>query len=69
MNSTVATSNTKKFSNINNHEPITVDKAISLEDEVQSMHFTVTTPAKENDMSFTISENNDLRKHISKPKA
>ena len=41
------TSNAKAFSNIKTHEPITVDKAISLQDEVQSIHFTVTTPAKE----------------------
>ena len=38
----------------NQHEPdlqpLTVDKAISLEDEVQSIHFTVTSPAKENDV-------------------
>ena len=64
--STVTTSNTKEFSNIKTYEPITVDKAISFEDEVQSIHFTVTTPAKENDMSFKNCENNDLRKHISK---
>ena len=69
VNGTVATSNTKEFSNINNHEPITVDKAISLGDQVQSIHFTVTTPAKENDMNFKNCENNDLRKHLSKLKA
>ena len=69
VNSTVTTSNTKEFSNIKTHEPITVDKAISLEDEVQSMHSTVTTPAKENDMNFKNRENNDLRKHISKREA
>ena len=62
VNSTVTTSNTKKFSNIKTHEPITVDKAISLEDEVEFIHFTVTTPAKENDMNFKNWENNDLRK-------
>ena len=47
VNSTVTTSNAKAFSNIKTHEPITVDKAISLQDEVQSIHFTVTSPAKE----------------------
>ena len=52
MNITVTTSNTKEFPNINTYEPITVDKAISLEDEIQSINFTVTTPAKENDMNF-----------------
>ena len=45
---------------------ITVGKAISPEDEVQSIHFNVTTPAKENDMDFKNCENNDLRKYISK---
>ena len=45
---------------------ITVGKAISLEDEVQSIHFKVTTPAKENDMDFKNRENNDLGKYISK---
>ena len=69
MNNTVTTSNTKEFSNINTNEPITVDKAISLEDEDQSIHFTVTTPAKENDMNFKNCENNDLRKHICKLEA
>ena len=69
MNSTVTISNTKEFSNINTHEPITIDKAISLEDEVQSIHFTITKPAKENDMNFKNCENNDLRKHICKPEA
>ena len=69
MNNTVTTSNTKEFLNINTNEHITVDKAISLEDEVQSIHFTVTTPAKENDMNFKNCENNDLRKHICKLKA
>ena len=69
MNNTVTTSNTKEFSNINTNEPITVDKAISLEDEVQSIHFSVTTPAKENDMNFKNCENNDLRKHICKLEA
>ena len=69
VNSTVTTSNTKEFSNIKTHEPITVDKAISLKDEDQSMHFTVTTPAKENDMNFKNCKNNDLRKHISKREA
>ena len=67
--STVTTSNTKEFSNIKTYEPITVDKAISFEDEVQSIHFTVTTPAKENGMNFKNYENNDLRKHISKLEA
>ena len=67
--SNVTTSNTKEFSNIKTYEPITVDKAISFEDEVQSIHFTVTTPAKENDMNFKNCENNDLRKHISKLEA
>ena len=43
---TVTASDIKEFSNINTNEPITVDNAISLEDEVQSIHFTVTTPAK-----------------------
>ena len=66
MNRTVTTSNTKVFSNIKTHEPITVDKAIRLEDEVHSIHSTVTTPAKENNMNFKNCENNDLRKHISK---
>ena len=66
VNNTVTTSNTKEFSNINNDEPITVDKAISVEDEVQSIHFTVTTPAKENDKNFKNCENNGLRKHICK---
>ena len=69
MNSTVTTSNTKVFSNIKTHEPITVDKAIRLEDEVQSIHSTVTTPAKENNMNFKNCENNDLRKDISKLEA
>ena len=64
VNNTVTTSNTKEFSNINTNEPITVNKAISLEDEVQSIHFTVTAPAKENDLNFKNCENNDLRKHI-----
>ena len=66
MNITVTTSNTKEFSNIKTHEPVTVDKAISLEDEVQFIHTTVTAPAKENDMIFKNSENNNLKKHISK---
>ena len=66
MNRTVTTSNTKVFSNIKTHEPITVDKAIRLEDEVHSIHSTVTTPTKENNMNFKNCENNDLRKHISK---
>ena len=69
VNNTVTASNTKEFSNINTNEPITVDKAISLEDEVQSIHFTVTTPAKENDMNFKNCENNDLTKHICKLEA
>ena len=69
MNRTVTTSNTKVFSNIKTHEPITVDKAIRLEDEVHSIHSTVTTPAKENNMNFKNCENNDLRKHISKLEA
>ena len=69
MNNTVTTSNTKKCSNINTNEPITFDTAISLEDEVQSIHFTVTTPAKENDMDFKNYENNDLRKRICKLEA
>ena len=51
-NNTVTASNTKEFSNINTNEPITVDKAISLKDEVQSMDFTVTTPVKE--MTWTL---------------
>ena len=59
MNSTVTTSNTKEFSNIKTYELITVDKAISLEDEVQSIHSSVTTPAKENDMNFKNCQNND----------
>ena len=45
VNNTVTTSNTKELSNANINEPITVDKAISPEDEVQSIYFTVTTPA------------------------
>ena len=69
MNSTVTTSNTKEFSNIKTHKHITVDKAISLEDEVQFIYSTVTTPAKENDMNFKNCENNDLKKHISKLEA
>ena len=69
VNSTVTTSNTKEFSIIKTHEHITVDKAISLEDEVQFIHSTVTTPAKENDMNFKNCENNDLKKHISKLEA
>ena len=50
VNNNATTSNTKEFSNINTNEPITVDKAISLKGE--SVHFTVTTPVKENDMNF-----------------
>ena len=69
MNSTVTTSITKKFSNIKTREYITVDKAISLEDEVQFIHSTVTTSAKENDINFKNCENNDLKKHISKHEA
>ena len=69
MNNTVTTSNTKEFSNTNTNEPILVNKAISLEDEVQSIYFTVTTPAKENDINFKNCENNDLRKHICKLEA
>ena len=69
VNNTVTTSNTKEFSNTNTNEPITVNKSISLEDEVQSIHFTVTTPAKENDINFKNCENNDLRKHIYKLEA
>ena len=56
-----------EFSNINTNEPITVDKAFSLENE--SMHFTVATPAKENVMSFQNCENNDLNKHKCKLEA
>ena len=69
VNNTATTSNTIEFSNINTHEPINADKAISFEDEVQSIHFIVTTPAKENDMNFKNCENNDLRKHICKLEA
>ena len=64
VNNTVTASNTKEFPNFKTHEPITVGKAIFLEDEVQSIHFTVT--AKENDRNFKHCENNDLSKHISK---
>ena len=46
VNSTVTTSITKEFSNIKTHKHITFDKAISLEDEVQFIYSTVTTPAK-----------------------
>ena len=57
----------------NQHEPdlqpLTVDKAISLEDEVQSIHFTVTSPAKENDVNFKNCETNNLKKHICKLEA
>ena len=42
---------------------------MSLEDEVQFIHSTVTTPAKENDMSFKNCENDDSKKHISKLEA
>ena len=66
---TVTASDIKEFSNINTNEPITVDNAISLEDEVQSIHFTVTTPAKENYMNCKNCENNDLRKHMCKLEA
>ena len=38
VNNTVTTLNTTQFSNINTNEPITVDKAIFLEDEVQSIY-------------------------------
>ena len=69
VNSTATTSNTKEFSNVNTHEPIPVDKAISIEDEAQSIRFTVTTPAKENDINFKNWENIDLRKHIRKLEA
>ena len=69
VNSTVTTSNTKEFSNIKTHKHITVDKAFSLEDEVQFIYSTVTTPAKENDINFKSCENNDLNKHISKLEA
>ena len=67
MNSTVTTSNTKELSNINTRAAITVDKA--LEDEVQLIHFTVTTPAKVNCMNFKNCENNDLMKDIRKLEA
>ena len=50
-------------------EPLTVDKAISSEDEVQFIHVTVTLPDKENDMNFKICETNKLRKHICKLEA
>ena len=56
-----------EFSKININEPITVDKAFSLENE--SIHFTVATPAKENVMSFKNCENNDLSKHKCKLEA
>ena len=69
MNSTVTTSNTKEFSNIKTYKHIIVDKAIPLEDEVQFIYSTVTTPAKGNDMNFKNCENNDLKKHISKLEA
>ena len=45
-------------------EPFTVDKTISLEDEVQSIYFTITSPAKENNMSFKNCKTSNLRKHI-----
>ena len=47
-------------------EALTVDKAIFLEDKVQSIHFTVTSFAKENHRNFKNCETNNLRKHISK---
>lgn len=36
----------KKLSNINTMEPLAFDKDICPEDEVQSIYFTVTPPAK-----------------------
>ena len=43
VSNTITTANAKQFSNINANEPLTVDKAISLDSDVQSIYFTVTT--------------------------
>ena len=43
VSNTITTANTKQFSNINVNEPLTVDKAISLDSDAQSIYFTITT--------------------------